>query len=96
MTRAHAESWMKDLSESDRGLAARGLLVVPAAAAYASVSKRWVYQQIKAGCLPARKVGKRYLVLQRDVDAFLGLADGATPHIPDLTATRLHDTPKTK
>ena len=80
MTWSQVENWMKDLSESERGLAARGLLIVPAAAAYASVSKRWVYQQIKEGHLSARKVGKRYLVLQRDVDALLGLA---MPPLPE-------------
>jgi excisionase family DNA binding protein len=78
-----AENWMKDLSESERGLAARGLLVVPAAAAYALVSKRWVYQQIKEGRLSARKVGKRYIILQRDIDVLLGANDA-----PPLSLTR--------
>lgn len=96
MFRLQAESWMKELSEADRRLATRGLLVVPAAAEYASVSRRWIYQQIKEGRIPARKVGKRYLILQRDVDKLLGLADGATPLVLDVTATHSHEAPKTQ
>lgn len=94
MTLSQAENWMKKLSESERGLAARGLLVVPAAAAYASVSNRWVYQQIKDGHLSARKVGRRYLVLQRDLDTLLGLADAESSLIQDFAAVRLADGPK--
>lgn len=67
-----ASNWMDALPTHERMLAERGLFGAAAAAAYTGTSKRWIYDCIKQGSLPARKVGKRYIILQRDIDALLG------------------------
>lgn len=47
------------------------LLTVEQAAAYLQMHKVTVYKYIRAGRLPAAKLGKVYRIYRRDVDALL-------------------------
>jgi excisionase family DNA binding protein len=49
----------------------REVLTVEEAAAYLQIHKATVYKYIRAGLLPAARLGKVYRLLRRDVDAFL-------------------------
>lgn len=49
----------------------RELLTVEQAAEYLQVHKATVYKYIRAGWLPAAKLGKVYRIFRRDVEALL-------------------------
>ncbi len=49
----------------------REILTVDEAAAYLQIHKVTVYKYIRAGRLPAARLGKVYRLRRRDVDAFL-------------------------
>ncbi len=49
----------------------REILTVDQAAAYLQIHKGTIYKYIRAGVLPAAKLGKVYRIYRRDVDALL-------------------------
>ncbi len=49
----------------------REILTVDQAAAYLQIHKVTVYKYIRAGVLPAAKLGKVYRIYRRDVEALL-------------------------
>ncbi|HEY3247320.1 MAG TPA: helix-turn-helix domain-containing protein [bacterium] len=57
----------------------RELLTVEQAAEYLQVHKVTVYKYIRAGWLPAAKLGKVYRIFRRDVEALLTRLTPQTP-----------------
>ncbi len=49
----------------------REILTVDQAAAYLQIHKVTVYKYIRAGVLPAAKLGKVYRIYRRDIEALL-------------------------
>jgi excisionase family DNA binding protein len=58
-------------SEQGRGPATGPLLTVAEVADVLRVSSMTVYRLIKAGTMPAIRVGKNYRIRERDLEAFL-------------------------
>jgi len=55
----------------------REVLTVEQAAAYLQLHKGTLYRYIRAGRLPAAKLGKVYRIYRRDLEALLASARGA-------------------
>lgn len=60
------------------GLPDREILTVEQAAAYLRVHKVTVYKYIRAGLLPAAKLGKVYRIRRHDVEALLAASKAST------------------
>lgn len=70
------ESKSKDGSESKsddrkRSAVAPRALSIPDAANYVGLSRAGIYNIIRAGGIPVRKIGARSIVLREDLDRFL-------------------------
>lgn len=62
---------VEEIGKNGEGDLEREILTVEQAAAYLQIHRVTVYKYIRAGLLPAAKLGKVYRIYRRDVDAFL-------------------------
>lgn len=70
---------LTDHPDIDIRAEAREVLTVEQAAAYLQIHKVTVYKYIRAGVLPAARLGKVYRIYRRDLDALLASARAAGP-----------------
>lgn len=67
-----------DDDDNAAGMFDREILTVEQAAAYLQVHKVTIYKYIRAGLLPAAKLGKVYRIYRHDLEALLAASKTAT------------------